>query len=102
MVESSVGKVCYKIKRADISEKKKDSRVVHVQSLKPFRDRPNFDDPGNISFEDIVDVEPEEDSIHEKEARSIDEETTKDMSLEISSRGRIIKKPKWLDNYVAK
>ncbi|KAL4126763.1 hypothetical protein QTP88_010972 [Uroleucon formosanum] len=46
-----IGKVCYKITRADATNKKH-SRIVHVQSLKPAHYRPNLDDPGEIQFED--------------------------------------------------
>lgn len=49
-IEHPVGKVCYKITRADASNKK-NSRIVHVQFLKLAQHRPNLDDPGEIQFE---------------------------------------------------
>lgn len=52
-----VGKVCYKITRADATNKNH-SRIVHVQSLKPVQYRPNLDDPGEIQFEDINQQSP--------------------------------------------
>lgn len=99
VVENSVGKVCYKIKKADQSEKKKDTRVVHIQSLKPFRSRPNFDDPGYIQFEDTKDLDPEPELV-ENDMRTTTKDTIKSNSPDTSSRRRIIKKPKWLDNFV--
>lgn len=41
VIEHPVGKVFYKITRADASNKKK-SRIVHVQSIKPAQHRPNL------------------------------------------------------------
>ncbi|KAF0712350.1 Transposon Ty3-G Gag-Pol polyprotein, partial [Aphis craccivora] len=91
----SVGKVCYKIKKLDQSDsKKKDTTVVQIQSLKPFLSRPNLDDPGTISFEDYTEAgdEPNVEISANPESE--------DKGPKISSHGRVIKKSKWLGDYV--
>lgn len=102
IIENLVGKVCYKIKRADQSNKKKDTRVVHIQALKPFLDRPSLDDPGNISFEDTYDAEPEQnvEPIAEVDTNPKPGETIDVNLINTSSRGRVITKPKWHGDYV--
>jgi hypothetical protein len=75
VIENSVGKVCYKIKKAD-QIKKKDTRIAHIQSLKPFFDRPNLDDPGSIEFEDSTNAEPEEGTVVERNSNPVTEEAT--------------------------
>lgn len=98
VIENPIGKVCYKIKNADqLEKKKKDTRVVHVQSLKPFLNRPNLDDPRHISFEETD--EPEGNTnvkINTKPRKDpIDDNLPNN-----SSHGRANKKPKWLGDYV--
>lgn len=98
-IENAVGKVCYKIKKFDQSNlKKKDTRVVHVQSLKPYINRPNLDDPGNIAFEETT--EAEDKSNAEISKSSENEDPIKDKIPKISSHGRIIKKSKWFSEYI--
>lgn len=78
VIENSVGKVCYKIKKADQSEKKKDTRIVHIQSLKPFLDKPNLDDPGSIEFDDTTNANPEGETVVEINSNPVTEESTSD------------------------
>jgi len=90
-----VGKVCYKIKKLDQSDsKKKDTTVVQIQSLKPFLSRPNLDDPGTISFEDYTEAADEPNVEISANPESEDKDP------KISSHGRVIKKSKWLGDYV--
>lgn len=99
VIENKVGEVCYKIRKTDQSDsKKKDTRVVHIQTLKPFVSRPNLEDPGCISFEETDEVENEsnvEISTNPENGDLIEVNLPK-----MSSHGRVIKKSKWLSEYV--
>jgi len=96
VIEHPVGKVCYKITRADATNKKH-SRIVHVQSLKPAQYRPNLDDPGEIQFEDINQQSPST-SLTDNIQTNSPTPTIDTKVNNVNKRTR--KTPAWLKDYV--
>lgn len=99
VIENKVGEVCYKIKKIDqTNSKKKDTIVVHIQTLKAFLSRPNLEDPGSISFEETTEAGDELNV--EINTNPENEDPNEDNLPKMSSHGRVIKKSKWLGEYV--
>ncbi|CAI6354043.1 unnamed protein product [Macrosiphum euphorbiae] len=96
VIEHPVGKVCYKITRADATNKKH-SRIVHVQSLKPAQYRPNLDDPGEIQFEENNQQSPPTSLTDNIQINS----PTPTIDTKVNSiTKRTRKTPSWLKDYI--